>query len=79
MAALEGTEDALIMASGCAAISSAIIANVKAGDHIVCVKSPYGWTASLLRNLLPRFGVKTTFVDGTEIENFEKEINLVMK
>jgi cystathionine beta-lyase/cystathionine gamma-synthase len=74
MAALEGMEDALIMASGCAAISSAIIANVKAGDHIICVNSPYGWTASLLRNLLPRFGVKTTFVDGTEIENFEKEI-----
>ncbi len=71
LAALEGTEDALILASGCAAISSAIIANVRAGDHVICVKSPYGWTASLLKNLLPRFGVETTFVDGSDIKNFE--------
>lgn len=74
MAALEGTEDALVLSSGCAAISSAIIANVKSGDHIICIKSPYGWTASLLKNLLPRFGVETTFVDGSDIKNFEPAI-----
>lgn len=74
LSALEGTEDALVLASGCAAISSAIIANVKAGDHIICVNSPYGWTASLLRNLLPRFGVETTFVDGADIRNFVSAI-----
>jgi len=74
LAALEGAEDALVLASGCAAISSSIIANVKSGDHIICVQSPYGWTTSLLTKLLPRFGVETTFVDGSKTENFESAI-----
>lgn len=74
LSALEGSEDALILASGCAAISSSIIANVNAGDHVICVQSPYGWTKSLLTKLLPRFGVETTFVDGTKPENFDNAI-----
>jgi len=74
LAALEGAEEALVLASGCAAISSSIIANVNAGDHVICVESPYGWTASLLKNLLSRFNVETTFVDGTSIKNFENAI-----
>ncbi len=72
IAALEGTEDALILGSGSSAIAAAVIGNVKAGDHIVCVEAPYSWTYKLLTHFLERFGVSHTFVDGrsmTEIEN----------
>ncbi len=74
LAALENTEDCLVFGSGVAAISSAIIGNVKAGDHIVCVKSPYSWTQALLTKFLPRFNVTHTFVDGTNLEAIEQAI-----
>lgn len=70
LAALEGSEDALLFASGMAAISNAIVSNINKGEHIICVKKPYSWTNSLLQNLLPRFGVEHTFIDGTDINNF---------
>jgi cystathionine beta-lyase/cystathionine gamma-synthase len=74
LAALEGAEDALIFASGSAAVASAVMCNIQAGEHIVSVAKPYSWTNKLFRQLLPRFGVQTTFVDGTLVENFEKAI-----
>jgi cystathionine beta-lyase len=74
MAALEGTEDALIFASGGAAVTAAVMGNLNAGDHLVCVQKPYGWTAKLLQKLLPRFGVTATFVDGTDAASYEKAI-----
>lgn len=74
LAALEKAEEALVFASGSGAISAAIIGNVKAGDHIVCVQSPYSWTYSLLTKFLPRFGVTHTFVDGRDPANIEKAI-----
>jgi cystathionine beta-lyase/cystathionine gamma-synthase len=69
LAALEGTEDALVFSSGAGAVAAAVIGNVKAGDHVVCQQSPYSWTTALLRKFLSRFGVTHTFVDGTDIEN----------
>ncbi len=74
VAALEGAEDALVLSSGSAAVSAAVIANVKAGDHIVCVQAPYSWTTVLLTRFLPRFGVETTFVDGTDLAAIEAAI-----
>ena len=74
IAALESAEDALVFASGAAAIAAAVIANVNAGDHIVSVKAPYSWTTVLFNRFLKRFGVNTTYVDGTDIANFEKAI-----
>lgn len=74
MAALEGAEDALVFSSGSAAIAAAVIAFTKAGDHIVCVRKPYSWTKKLLMELLSRFGVEHTFVDGTAAENYRKAI-----
>ena len=70
IAALAGAEDALVFSSGVAAISAAIMAHVNAGDHVVCVKKPYGWTHRLLNKYLTRFGVSTTMVDGTDIQHF---------
>lgn len=74
MAALEGSEDALIFASGAGVIAAAIIGNVSAGDHIICVQKPYAWTFKLISKFLHRFGVEYTFVDGTSIEYIEKAI-----
>ena len=74
LAALDGAEDALVLASGSAAIASAVIANVSQGDHIVSVAKPYSWTTRLMQDFLPRFGVTTTFVDGTDVSNFEKAL-----
>ena len=74
LAALDGAEDALVFASGVAAIAIPVIANVKAGDHIVSVAKPYSWTNKLFSTLLPRFNVNCTMIDGTRIENFENAI-----
>jgi cystathionine beta-lyase/cystathionine gamma-synthase len=71
LAALEGTEDALVFGSGAGAVAAAVIGNVKAGDHVVCVQGPYSWTSALLRKFLSRFGVEHTFVDGTDIKSIE--------
>ena len=74
LAALEKAEDALVFSSGSAAISAAVIGNIKGGDHIVCVQAPYSWTYSLLTKFLPRFGVEHTFVDGTSIDAIKAAI-----
>ncbi len=74
IAALAGAEDALVFSSGVAAVAAAVMANVQAGDHVVCVKKPYGWTDKLLNKYLPRFGVSATMVDGADTHNFAKAI-----
>lgn len=67
LAALEGTEEALVCSSGSGAIAAAVMSQVNQGDHVVCVNAPYSWTKILLTDYLPRFGVTTTFVDGRSI------------
>lgn len=74
LAALEGAEDALLFGSGSAAMAAAVIAFVRAGDHIVSVAKPYSWTRKLLQELLERFQVEHTYVDGTDAENYRHAI-----
>lgn len=74
LAALDGAEDCLVLNSGASAIFAAVMANVKAGDHIVSVDKPYTWAQRMFDVILPRFGVTTTYIDGTAIENFERAI-----
>ncbi|HZP65823.1 MAG TPA: aminotransferase class I/II-fold pyridoxal phosphate-dependent enzyme [Rudaea sp.] len=74
VAALEGAEDCLMFGSGAAAISAGVMASVSGGDHVVCVQRPYSWTRAVIRDLLGRFGVAHTFVDGTDIANFEEAL-----
>ncbi len=74
LAALDGAEDCLVFNSGAAAIFVAVLANVKTGDHIVSVNKPYTWAQRMFDVILPRFGVTTTYIDGTQIENFERAI-----
>ncbi|MBX7172130.1 MAG: aminotransferase class I/II-fold pyridoxal phosphate-dependent enzyme [Pyrinomonadaceae bacterium] len=71
MAALEGAEDCLMVGSGAAAITNSVMSQVSAGDHIISVRKPYTWAEHLMTKILPRFGVETTFIDGTKLENFE--------
>jgi cystathionine beta-lyase/cystathionine gamma-synthase len=72
LAALDGAEDCLVFNSGAAAIFAGVLANVKAGDQIVSVQSPYTWAQKMFDEILPRFGVRTTYIDGTTIENWER-------
>lgn len=63
LARMEDGESAQVMASGMGAISTTLLALCRAGDEIVCGRNIYGGTYALLKNLLPRFGVTTRFVD----------------
>src|SRR6195952_4285726 len=74
LAALDNAEDCLVFNSGSAAIFASVLASVKAGDNIVSVNKPYTWAQRMFENILPRFGVTTTYIDGTKIENFERAI-----
>jgi cystathionine beta-lyase/cystathionine gamma-synthase len=74
LAALDEAEDCLVFNSGAAAIFAAVLANVKSGDHIVSVKAPYSWAQKTFDVFLIRFNITTTYIDGTDISNFEKAI-----
>jgi cystathionine beta-lyase/cystathionine gamma-synthase len=74
LAALDAAEDCLVFNSGAAAIFAAVLANVKSGDHIVSVKNPYTWAKKMFNEILPRFNVTTTYIDGTVVANFEQAI-----
>jgi cystathionine beta-lyase/cystathionine gamma-synthase len=71
LAALDQAEDCLVFNSGAAAIFVAVIANINSGDHIISVKNPYSWVKRMFDLIFSRFGVETTYIDGTEIEQFE--------
>lgn len=74
IAALEGGSAGLAHASGQAAITNALFNVANAGDHIVSSSQIYGGTYSLLQYTLRKLGIETTFVDGTDPENFRKAI-----
>lgn len=74
VAALEGGIAALAVASGAAAISYAFENITRAGDHIVAAKTIYGGSYNLLAHTLPAYGITTSFVDPSDLDNFEKAI-----
>ncbi|KAA6348926.1 O-acetylhomoserine (thiol)-lyase [termite gut metagenome] len=74
VAALEGGVAGLAVASGAAAITYAFENITRAGDHIVSADTIYGGTYNLLANTLPTYGVTTTFVNPSDLSNFEKAI-----
>ena len=74
IAALEGGVAALAVASGAAAITYAIQNITRQGDHIVAANTIYGGTYNLLANTLPVYGVTTSFVDPSDLNNFEQAI-----
>src|ERR1700747_272891 len=74
LAALEGTEAALVFASGMGAITTTILALMKSGDHIVAQRDIYGGVTKFLSQWLPKMGIETTFVGTTEDEQHERTI-----
>lgn len=74
MAALEGTEQGWVTASGMSAITAAIMQICSSGDHIVSSMTTYGGTFAFLSNYAPKFNIKTTFVDITDLDSVRKAI-----
>ena len=67
IAAIEGTEDAFATASGMAAVSGALMAMLRAGDHVVSSRALFGSCLYVLEEVLTRYGVRVTFVEGTDL------------
>jgi len=74
IAELEGTDGALLFASGMGAIATSVLALLKSGDHVVAQQDIYGGSVKFLSQWLPRFGVETTFVESTDYEQHAKTI-----
>ncbi len=74
IAALEGAEAARGTASGMAAVNLALMACCRAGDHVVAAKALFGSCRFIVETLLPRFGVSSTLVDGTDIEQWKAAV-----
>jgi O-succinylhomoserine sulfhydrylase len=74
IAALEGAEDAFATASGMAAVSGALTSMLKAGDHVVSARALFGSCLYVLEDILTRYGVEVTFVDGTDLDAWEEAI-----
>ena len=70
MALLEGAEDARATASGMAAVTASLMGQVKAGDHVVAAKALFGSCRYVVEDLLPRFGVACTLVDGDDLDQW---------
>ena len=74
IASLEGAEDAFATASGMAAVSGALMSMLKAGDHVVSARALFGSCLYVLEEILTRYGVEVTFVDGTDLAAWEAAI-----
>lgn len=74
MAALEGGVAAVAVASGAAAITYSLLNLTRQGDHIVAARTIYGGSYNLLAHTLPTYGVTATFVDPSDVQNFEAAI-----
>ena len=71
MALLEGAEAARAFSSGMAAVTNAVMSQVRAGDHIVAARALFGGCRYVVEDLMPRFGVASTLVDGRDPANFQ--------
>jgi cystathionine beta-lyase/cystathionine gamma-synthase len=79
LAFLEGTDSALLLSSGQAATTTALLSLVSAGDEVVCSAAVYGGTLHLVADLLPKFGVRTRFVSVDELREPERLITEATK
>lgn len=74
IAALEGTEDAFATASGMAAVNGALTSMLRAGDHVVSSRALFGSCLYILEEVLTRFGVKVSFVDGSDLDQWRAAV-----
>lgn len=71
LAALEGADDALVFSSGCAAITTALLSHLKAGDHMVCIRKPYSWVTYLCEHILPRYQISVSYAKEGTVAAYE--------
>ncbi|MFZ1482767.1 MAG: O-succinylhomoserine sulfhydrylase [Paracoccaceae bacterium] len=74
IAALEGTEDAFATASGMAAVNGALVSMLRAGDRVVSSRALFGSCLYILEEVLQRFGVTVTFVDGADLDQWRAAV-----
>src|ERR1051325_4542 len=74
LAALEGAESCVATASGMAAILATALTHLRTGDHVVCSNAVFGATIQLFSNILGRFGIETTFVSPTRVEEWRAAV-----
>ncbi|MCZ7446279.1 O-succinylhomoserine sulfhydrylase [Agrobacterium rhizogenes] len=74
MCLLEGAEDARALASGMAAVTAAIMCQLRAGDHIVAARALFGSCRWVVETLAPKYGIECTLIDGRDLDNWEKAI-----
>jgi O-succinylhomoserine sulfhydrylase len=74
MAALEGAEAARATASGMAAVTASLFGQLRAGDHVVAARQLFGSCRFVVEDLLPRFGVAATLVDGRALEEWQAAV-----
>ena len=74
LAAMEGAESCVATASGMAAILATAMVHLKAGDHVVCSNAVFGATIQLFNNILGRFGIETSYVSPTQVQEWEKAV-----
>jgi len=74
MAALEGAEDCWATSSGMAAISAALLCQLKQGDRVVAARALFGSSLYILNEILPRFGIAVTLVDGTNLDQWREAL-----
>lgn len=79
MIELEGAEAARSAATGMAAVTTAILAPLKAGDHVVASRALFGSCLYVIQDLLPRYGIETTLVDGAELDQWQRALKLNTK
>lgn len=71
LAALEGADDALVFSSGCAAITAALLGNLRAGDHMVCIKHPYSWVSYFCEHILPKYNISVSYAENGSVAAYE--------
>jgi O-succinylhomoserine sulfhydrylase len=74
MIELEGAEAARSTATGMAAVTTAILAPLRAGDHVVASKALFGSCLYVVQELLPRYGIETTLVDGLDLDQWQRAL-----
>ncbi|AMA60745.1 O-succinylhomoserine sulfhydrylase [Bradyrhizobium sp. CCGE-LA001] len=74
MIELEGAEAARSAATGMAAVTTAILAPLKAGDHVVASRALFGSCLYVIQDLLPRYGIETTLVDGLDLDQWQRAV-----
>jgi len=72
MIELEGAEAARATATGMAAVTTAILAPLRAGDHVVAAKAMFGSCRYVVEDLLPRYGIQSTLVDGLDLDQWQR-------